>query len=899
MNLRLVRVKLSTMQPMVIMTGNEIRAKFLDYFKEKGHTIVDSSSLVPADDPTLLFTNAGMVQFKTVFMGEDKRGYNRATTSQRCVRAGGKHNDLENVGYTARHHTFFEMLGNFSFGDYFKQDAITYAWEFLTVEMGLPPEQLWVSIFEDDDEAQELWEKIDELPPGRIVRMGEKDNFWAMGDTGPCGPCSEIHIDQGVQAGCGRPECELGCDCDRFLELWNLVFMQFNRSEDGTMIRLPKPSIDTGMGLERVAAVLQGKFNNYDSDLFSPIMNCLEKLSGKTYGESDAVNVAMRVIADHARATAFLVSDGVIPGNEGRGYVLRRIMRRAVRFGKNLGLDKPFMDDVTSVVVDSMVHAYPHLKDSRGLLKKVVNNEEERFLETLEHGLAILDEEVARREKSDDKTISGQFIFKLYDTFVFPVYIVRDISLERGIGFDEQGFNEAMEDQRAKSRAGQKGEGIKLRGEGVKKLIGEGRKVQFLGYDALTAKTSVEALLDEDGGFVDKISAGQHGQLFVSATPFYAESGGQVGDGGEVIWSGGKAVVNTTQSEGDIILHAVTVTEGSLGKGQEVELQVQKTSRNETASNHTSTHLLHAALRETLGDHVKQAGSLVGPERLRFDFTHFSPLTSDEIEAIELRVNQKIRENIAVQTRLLDRDAAIEEGATALFGEKYDDEVRVVNLSDFSKELCGGTHVQSTGEIGLFKVLSENGIASGVRRIEALSGRAAFDLVVNICRREAQLAEILNSRPENLVEKVGAVLSENKKLEKSIAALSKELASSDLDSLLKSAISVEGINVVAAEIALDSSETLREVGDKIRDGLSSGVAVVGGVIKGKVALLAIVTKDLTGKITAGELVNRTAKIVGGKGGGRPDMAQAGGIMTDKLSEAIRSVPLNVADILKS
>ncbi|MBM9605112.1 alanine--tRNA ligase [Desulfopila inferna] len=880
------------------MTGNEIRSRFLEYFRKKGHTIVDSSSLVPADDPTLLFTNAGMVQFKTVFMGEEKRDYLRATTSQRCVRAGGKHNDLENVGYTARHHTFFEMLGNFSFGDYFKKEAIDFAWEFLTRELGLPPEKLWVSIFEDDDEAQQLWEKIEGLPAGRIVRMGEEDNFWAMGDTGPCGPCSEIHIDQGAEAGCGRPECQLGCDCDRFLELWNLVFMQFNRSPDGKMTPLPKPSIDTGMGLERVAAVLQNKLNNYDSDLFAPLMNALEKLSGRSYGENEETNVAMRVIADHARAATFLVADGVLPGNEGRGYVLRRIMRRAIRFGKNLGLKKPFMDEVTAVVSSSMEHAYPHLKDATELLKKVVRKEEERFLETLENGLVLLDEEVSRLQKSQEKVIPGDFIFKLYDTYGFPVDIVRDISLERGIGFDEPGFSAAMESQRAKSRAGRKGEGIRLRGAGVKQLLEEGRKARFLGYDQLSVNTVAQALLDESGSMIESISGNVAGQLFVPETPFYAESGGQTGDIGEVTWSGGSAKVLTTYSEGNLILHRIKVIKGELKAGQPVEMKVEIAGRKETAANHTATHLLQAALREILGDHVKQAGSLVGPQRLRFDFTHFSPLSAAEIESIEKAVNAKIRENIVVRTRLLSREDAIAEGATALFGEKYAEQVRVVNLKDFSKELCGGTHVSATGEIGVFKILAENGIASGVRRIEAITGRSAFDFLSVVYQRQEQIARLLGSRPEDLVERVGSLLEEHKKLEKKVTELSREIAGSDLDTLLDQAIEVEGIKVVAAEIVLDSPQTLREVGDKVRDRLDSGVAVLGGVIKGKVALLAIVTQDLTGKITAGELVNRTAKIVGGKGGGRPDMAQAGGNFTDKIGEAIRAVPQNVSDILK-
>ncbi len=881
------------------MTGNELRAKFLEYFHKNGHTVVESSSLVPANDPTLLFTNAGMVQFKTVFMGEDRRDYVRATTSQRCVRAGGKHNDLENVGYTARHHTFFEMLGNFSFGDYFKEDAIRFAWEFLTEELGLPKDKLWVTIFDDDDEAYALWEKVEGLLDGRIVRMGEKDNFWAMGDTGPCGPCSEIHIDQGVEAGCGKPDCALGCECDRFLELWNLVFMQFNRAEDGTMTKLPKPSIDTGMGLERVAAVLQGKFNNYDSDLFAPIISCLENLSGRSYGTNADDNVAMRVIADHARATAFLVADGVLPSNEGRGYVLRRIMRRAIRFGKSLGLEKPFMDKVTAAVVDSMAHAYPHLNDAVELLKKVVNNEEERFRGTLENGLIILDQEISRIQQEEEKIISGDFIFKLYDTYGFPVDIVRDISLEKKVGFDEAGFSRAMEKQKAKSRASQKGEGIRLREDGVKNLLESGKKTEFVGYEGLAVETTADALLDAEGHEIERLSSGHQGKLYTPITPFYAESGGQVGDMGTVSWEGGKASVFSTTSEGALIFHDIRIDEGALSRGLSVRLLVEQSARGETAANHTATHLLQAALKRVLGDHVKQAGSLVGPQRLRFDFTHFSQVQPEELSEIERIVNGRIRANQPVDTRILAREEAIKEGATALFGEKYGETVRVVSVEGFSKELCGGTHVRATGDIGIFKIVSESGIASGVRRIEALTGRSAFEYLQSVCRREAELASLLNTPAEETLTKVKNLLSTQKDLEKQIAQLSTKLASSDLGTLMKNAFEVAGIKVIAAEIPLDSAKTLREVGDKIRDSLDSGVAVLGGVIKNKVALLAIVTKDLTSRISAGEVVSSVAGVVGGKGGGRPDMAQAGGDRVDKLGEAIKSVPMHVSRILGS
>ncbi|MEE4134944.1 MAG: alanine--tRNA ligase [Desulforhopalus sp.] len=880
------------------MKGNDIRSRFLEYFQEKGHALVESSSLVPKDDPTLLFTNAGMVQFKRVFMGEEKRDYATAVTSQRCVRAGGKHNDLENVGYTARHHTFFEMLGNFSFGDYFKEEAIAYAWEFLTRELGIDPGKLWVSIYEDDDEAYALWEKVETLPKGRIVRMGEKDNFWAMGDTGPCGPCSEIHIDQGAAAGCGREDCALGCDCDRFLELWNLVFMQFNRASDGTMTRLPKPSIDTGMGLERVAAVLQGKFNNYDSDLFLPIIARLEALSGKNYGSSPQDDTAMRVIADHARATAFLVCDGVLPANEGRGYVLRRIMRRAVRYGKYLGLDQAFMEAVTAVVVTEMAAAYPHLADGAALLRKVVKNEEERFRETLEHGLHLLDEEIGGLSKGEN--ITGAFIFKLYDTFGFPFDIVRDIALERGLGFDEPGFLKEMEGQRQKSRQARRGEAMTLQGEGVKSLIAEQVAVDFVGYDLMSSATTVIALLNSQGERVEELASGSSGQLCVAQTPCYAESGGQVGDSGEVIWNGGRARIETTAVAGEkIILQQIRVDEGTLRPGMAVNIQVDDERRRVIAAHHSATHLLHAALRQVLGDHVKQAGSLVNAERLRFDFTHFSPLTAAELTAVERLVNGKIRANALVKTSLLSREEALQSGAMALFGEKYADTVRVVQMADFTLELCGGTHVKATGEIGVCKIVSESGIAAGVRRIEALAGSAALADIESVYHREQQLCTLLGvGGVQELAGRIEALLRIHKSLEKQVAELSRQLAGKDLADIGESAVLVDNVRVVHAEIPLDSPKTLREAGDRVRDSLGSGVAVLGGVINGKAALLALVSDDLTGRIQAGALIARVAAVVGGKGGGRADMAQAGGPMADKLAEALRSVPAVIEELLR-
>ncbi|PID75265.1 MAG: alanine--tRNA ligase [Deltaproteobacteria bacterium] len=883
------------------MKGNEIRSRFLAYFQERGHRIVESSSLVPADDPTLLFTNAGMVQFKTVFMGEDKRPYTRAVTSQRCVRAGGKHNDLENVGYTARHHTFFEMLGNFSFGEYFKKEAIDFAWTFLTRELGIDSAKLWVSIFEDDDEAEQLWQQIEDLPAGRIVRMGEKDNFWQMGDTGPCGPCSEIHIDQGVEAGCGRADCALGCDCDRFLELWNLVFMQFYRGEDGSQTNLPRPSIDTGMGLERVAAVLQGKFNNYDSDLFAPIIGRLEELSGKRYGDDEPCDVAMRVIADHARATAFLVCDGVLPSNEKRGYVLRRIIRRAVRYGKSLGLNRSFMEQVVLVVVEEMQQAYPHLLASRSLLVKVVNNEEERFRETLENGLAMLDEEIARLRALGESApvISGRFIFKLYDTFGFPFDIVRDIGLERGMRFDEEGFKAEMENQRLKSRESRRDEGVKLLGEGVKTIAEQGGKTLFTGYDTLEGRSVARALLDASGKRTAELGAGSEGQLFVDATPFYAEAGGQAGDSGEISWDGGRATVSQTVVVGDgIVLHHLVVVEGILAEGQELYLQVAAPARRGCAAHHTATHLLHAALREVLGDHVKQSGSLVGPDRLRFDFTHFSPVTPEELRRIENRVNQKIRDNIPVRTELLQRDEAIGEGAMALFGEKYAAEVRVVSVAGFSKELCGGTHVAATGDIGVFVIQSEGGIAAGVRRIEASAGVAALQEIQKIYADQRKAVHLLSAPGmAGVSEKVEQLLAALKETEKKVAELSSQLARSDLDAVFATAVDVGGVRVIGAEIPLDSAKTLREVGDTIRDAMGSGVAVLGGTVNSKAALLAIVSKDQTQRIKAGDLVQRVASVVGGSGGGRPDMAQAGGPFADKLKEALEKVPGFVEEIL--
>ncbi|HIJ79752.1 MAG: alanine--tRNA ligase [Desulfobulbaceae bacterium] len=878
------------------MTGNEIRKKFLDYFADKGHAVVESSPLVPHDDPTLLFTNAGMVQFKRVFMGDDKRDYVKAATSQRCVRAGGKHNDLENVGYTARHHTFFEMLGNFSFGDYFKEEAIRYAWDFLTKEIGLPTENLWVSIFDDDDEAQALWEKVEDLPKGRIVRMGEKDNFWAMGDTGPCGPCSEIHIDQGVAAGCGKPDCKLGCDCDRFLEIWNLVFMQFNRSEDGTLTPLPKPSIDTGMGLERIAAVLQGKFNNYDSDLFTPIIDKIAETAGVEYGREKGTDTALRVIADHSRATTFLVADGVLPSNEGRGYVLRRIMRRAIRYGRTLGLKKPFLAGIIAAVIEQMNGAYPHLNDARELLAKVVRNEEERFLETLDHGLAMLSHEIKRLKESGATEVSGDFTFKLYDTYGFPVDIVKDIAIEKGMVADEAGFNAAMAVQRAQSKKSWKGASLAEMGAGVKTLREQGLKAAFVGYDTRHIRGTLGAIINAAGESVGQANAGEIVSVFCAETPFYAESGGQAGDKGMIVGPSGKARVENTITAGDgLILHQIEVKEGSLVVGDQVELKVAENRRQRTANNHTATHLLQAALREVLGEHVKQSGSLVKSDRLRFDFTHFSPLTPDERLKVEQIVNDEIRANKKVDTDLLDREEAVRGGATALFGEKYDEQVRVVSVGDFSKELCGGTHVGATGEIGLFKIINEGGIAAGVRRMEAVTGPEALHRFQQVEEQLAALAELVKSTPEELGAKLEKIIGRQKELEKEVGRLTAELSVNDLDAMINNAREVAGVKLLVTQIIIDSPKTMREVGDKVRDKLGSGIIVLGGAFEGKVSLLAIVSKDLSKQFHAGKIIKEVAAKVGGSGGGRPDMAQAGGTMVDKLPEALAAVADIVAE----
>ncbi|MDI6789596.1 MAG: alanine--tRNA ligase [Thermodesulfobacteriota bacterium] len=870
------------------MTGQEIREKFIEYFITKGHTLVKSSSLVPADDPTLLFTNAGMIQFKQVFLGGEKRDYVRAVSVQKCMRAGGKHNDLENVGRTARHHTFFEMLGNFSFGDYFKEEAIAFAWEFLTGHLKLPVEKLWVSVYEQDNEAYEIWRTKIGLPAERIVRLGEKDNFWAMGDTGPCGPCSEILIDQGEEIGCHRPDCRVGCDCDRYLELWNLVFMQYYRNEKGELHPLPRPSIDTGMGLERIAAVLQGKKSNYESDLFQGIISAIAGLSGTSYGRVEARDMAMRVIADHSRAAAFLIADGVLPSNEGRGYVLRRILRRAVRYGRVLGLDKPFLGEVTGAVAGIMGKTCPELIESAAFARKILLNEEERFAETLDFGLRLLQEKIADLKARGEHIISGDTVFKLYDTYGFPIDIIQDIGQENDLEIDNAGFQEYMARQRDLSKKAWKGELMEIPSV-FRDLLDKGQKTEFVGYEVCSTRSRL-CLLVRNGEAVAEAGKGEAVEVVVEKTPFYAEAGGQVGDQGTIRGQTGTVVIEETISiAGRLYVHHGRVIDGKIKAGEEVELAISPERRQSVALNHTATHLLHAALRTVLGEHVRQSGSLVAPDRLRFDFTHFSPVEAADLERIETIVNGKIRENIPLDTDIQALEQAIQNGATALFGEKYGDRVRVVSIGPFSKELCGGTHAARTGDIGLFKIVSEGGVAAGIRRIEAVTGSEALKLVQEQDLRLKRLGHLLKAGTEELGNKIEKLIASQKELEKEVADLTAKLTLQGLDSILQGARKMDGIRVLSTMVPIDSPKTLRELADRFRDKIGSGIVVLGGIHDDKVHLVAVVTKDLTKRFHAGDIVKKVAPLVGGSGGGRADMAQAGGTKVDKLPEALDMV----------
>ncbi|MET0052848.1 MAG: alanine--tRNA ligase [Candidatus Thiodiazotropha sp.] len=864
-------------------TSTEIRQAFLDYFAAHGHEVVPSSPLVPQNDPTLLFTNAGMVQFKDVFLGREKPGYTRATSSQRCVRAGGKHNDLENVGYTARHHTFFEMLGNFSFGDYFKRDAIRYAWEFLTQTIGLPADKLWVTVYEDDDEAADIWLKEIGVDEKRFTRIGDKpggkrfesDNFWSMGDTGPCGPCSEIFYDHG-EAIWGGPPGSAEEDGDRYIEIWNLVFMQYNRDAEGNMTPLPKPSVDTGMGLERLAAVLQHVHSNYEIDLFAHLIEAAAKLTGCTNLEEKS----LRVIADHIRSCAFLIVDGVLPSNEGRGYVLRRIIRRAIRHGYMLGVQEAIFFKLVEPLCREMGDFYPELVKQREQVEKVLRLEEERFAQTLEQGMKILDEAI---QDLKGEVIPGETVFKLYDTYGFPKDLTADIARERQLSIDEIGFEKAMAEQRKRA---QEASHFSM-SDAVE--LGLEQETLFSGYERLEDQARVVALM-KDGESVEQLEAGDQGMVFLDHTPFYAESGGQVGDQGTLEGAGVLFEVDGSRKyTGGVFAHIGKLEEGTLKLGDPVKAQVNAYTRQATALNHSATHLLHAALRTVLGEHVAQKGSLVDPERLRFDFSHFEPITREQLQTIEQMVNEQIRHNHDVQTRIMSLDMAKQSGAMALFGEKYADEVRVLSMGDFSTELCGGTHVNAVGDIGLFKITGETGIAAGVRRVEAVTGQRAIEWIEADEERLQRVAELIKTGREDVESKLEQLLDRNRRLEKELEQLKSKLASAAGSDLASQAISLGEVKVLAANLEGADPKSLRDTLDQLKNKLGSAVLLLTTVKDGKVSLVAGVTKDLTGQVKAGDLVKMAAETVGGKGGGRPDMAQAGGSNPDALPQALAQV----------
>ena len=864
------------------MSAADVRRAFLEFFQSRGHAIVASSSLVPGNDPTLLFTNAGMVQFKDVFLGKDKRDYLRATSSQRCVRAGGKHNDLENVGYTARHHTFFEMLGNFSFGDYFKRDAIRYAWDFITGTLKLDPNRLWVTVFKDDDEAADIWLKEIGVSPQRFSRMGEKSNFWAMGDTGPCGPCTEIFYDHGEHIA-GGPPGSPDEDGDRYVEVWNLVFMQYDRSPDGTLTPLPKPSVDTGAGLERLSAVMQGVTNNYDIDLFRKIVQAAATLAGT----EDLTNPSLRVIADHIRACTFLIVDGVLPSNEGRGYVLRRIIRRAIRHGHKLGINGAFFHKLVSVLEEQMGEAYPELRKGAAQATRVLLQEEERFAETLTTGMSLL---TTALDGLKGKVLDGETVFRLYDTYGFPADLTADVARERGYTIDSAGFEAAMEAQRERARAASRF-GVDLRAGTQLDL-----QTTFCGYSALEGEAKIVALL-RGGERVEELRTGETGEVILESTPFYAESGGQVGDAGELRSVSGAVVhflVEDTQKRGTGGAHAhigkVAADSAALREGMTLRASVDAKLRAATALNHSATHLLHAALREELGDHVQQKGSLVAPDRLRFDFAHFEAVSSEQLQRIERRVNEQIRRNASAETREMSYDEAVAEGAMALFGEKYGSSVRVLRIGDFSMELCGGTHVGRAGDIGLFKILAESGVAAGVRRIEAVTGEGALRLVEAQESAVREVAGLLRGTRDEIAQKVRDALDRIRQLEKENRQLRDKLASGQGTDLAASAVEVAGLQVVATQVDGADANALRTAVDQLKDRLKQAVIVLASVTpEGKVVLVAGVTAGETNRIKAGEIVGHVASQVGGRGGGRPDFAQAGGTDAAKLPEALGGV----------
>jgi len=870
------------------MTGAQLRSAFLDYFGKNGHKILPSASLVPGNDPTLLFTNSGMVQFKEYFLGMSTADWKRATTAQRCLRVSGKHNDLENVGYTARHHTLFEMLGNFSFGDYFKKEAIFFGWDFLTREVGIDGTRMTVSVFREDDEAYDLWHKTMGVPASRIVRFDEKDNFWSMGATGPCGPCSEILYDQGEGVGCGRPGCAVGCDCDRFLEIWNLVFMQFNQDESGTRTPLPKPSIDTGMGLERLAGVVQGVTSNYDTDLFRPIVDGISRQCGVPVGKSPALDAAMRVVADHARATAFLIADGIVPSNEGRGYVLRRIMRRALRHGKKLGFDGPFLHRVAGIVVEEFREAYPGLAQSASFVDTVAFQEERRFLETLDAGLRMVEEEFSRMS-AGGKVFPGEVAFRLYDTYGFPADLTADLCRERGVALDSAGFEKEMEKQRAQSRVSWKGGEIGAQDAVAGELSRAGISVDFVGYERMESDARVVAVFRQ-GARVASAASGEEAELVTDVTPFYGESGGQAGDTGDVQGDGFTLrVQDTRRMSADQVIHRVKVLSGTLREGQGARLRVDETSRRLTQGNHTATHLLQAALRKILGTHVKQAGSYVGPDKLRFDFSHFEALSSETLSAVEEEVNRVVFSPRPVTWESLPYEQAVAAGAMAFFGEKYADIVRMVTVPEVSRELCGGTHVRNTAEIGLFHILSEGAVAAGVRRIEAVTGLPAWRCLREEAGTLHGVARELQVAAPEVPERVRKLSSQIKALEKALQEARRRSSRDLVGEILSGAKEVAGVRRVSAEVEAMDAAALRDLADAVKGKLSSGILLLGAREGERCHLVAGVTPDLTGRFSASDIVRKAAALVGGGGGGRKDMAQAGGSRVGNLPEALASI----------
>ena len=861
---------------------NDLRRAFIQYFEQQGHRAVPSAPLIPQADPTLLFTNAGMNQFKRVFLGEETRAYQRAVSVQKCLRAGGKHNDLENVGYTRRHHTFFEMLGNFSFGDYFKEEAIRFGWEFLTSVVGLSKDRMWITIFREDDEADRLWRKIG-VSPSRIVRCGEKDNFWQMADTGPCGPCSELHFDQGPSVpGDDTPNGE----GDRVIEIWNLVFMQFNRDSAGTLNPLPKPSIDTGMGLERLTAVAQGRLSNYDSDLFTPLLAAIGRRAGAEYGAAEQADRSMRVIADHLRAITFLMADGVLPSNEGRGYVLRRILRRAARHGRLLGITEPFLHELTATVVDQMGEAYHELRHAAGTVAEATRGEEERFIATLDQGLPILNDMISKVKASGQQVLQGTEIFKLYDTYGFPMDLIAEACREQGITLDETGFEAAIEEQRTRARktGGFEHETARPVLSDVATRVGT---TAFVGYERLDSEGVVQALLQGDR-LIKEAREGDEIELVLDVTPFYAEGGGQAGDQGVLTGTDGRVEIReTTRPVPTLIVHKGVVTSGSIRAGERLQLSVNSRTRQDAARNHTATHLVHAALRDLLGPHVKQYGSLVAPNRLRFDFAHFRPMSSRDIDEIEAIVNEQVRQDQPVQTAVMGVQDAVAGGALAFFGDKYGDQVRVVQIDTFSKELCGGTHCRRTGEIGLFRIISESGVAAGVRRIECLTGSGALDSLKRLEADVRELSDLLKVAPAEVVARTRKLSEQLKDKERELADVKLKMASTS--STQAQAREINGVNVHAQRTDGLDVNGMRALADQLRDKLRSGVVALGAANDGKVSLLVVVTKDLVGRLKAGELIKEMAIEVGGTGGGRPEMAQAGGKNPDGLNPALEKV----------